>query len=86
MIVVRVKLSAWFMIGCLLAPTMGQGAVATAHTLFDFSGERPEQGWRVNLWGKNADGSKGRADIAEGYRHPADLGHDNARASWGQDP
>ncbi|MBT3377366.1 MAG: SGNH/GDSL hydrolase family protein [Lentisphaerae bacterium] len=35
-----------------------------AHTLFDFTGDAPQDGWRTNMWGKRDDGTTGSAEIA----------------------
>lgn len=37
---------------------------AHGHTLFDFAGDAPKEGWRTNMWGKRDDGTKGTAEIA----------------------
>ena len=34
------------------------------HTLFDFAADTPKEGWRLNMWGKREDGTKGTAEIA----------------------
>ncbi|MCK5802945.1 MAG: hypothetical protein KAI66_08945, partial [Lentisphaeria bacterium] len=43
----RAKLLGLVLVACTLAVPLP----AYGHTLFDFSGDTPKEGWRTNMWG-----------------------------------
>jgi len=60
----RLRVLAWAgAVGVLSLLGRAETSVPQGRLLFEVAGEQPEEGWRVNLWGKHPDGRQGAARI-----------------------